>query len=190
MRAADLTGLDGQDVVVTEKLDGENTTLYRDGLHARSLDSAHHPSRAWLKALHARIAARIPEGYRVCGENVFARHSIAYRALESWFYAFSVWDGDGRCLDWDATTRFAGDLGVPLPAALFRGSRRIGCALPDADLDLVVALPGPVGGRSGDGELGRGRRGPDVAVTAPPLQPPTNGGDGQAKMASRFRSIQ
>jgi hypothetical protein len=70
------------------------------------------------------------------------------------------------------------------------GSRRIGCALPDADLDLVVALPGPVGGRSGDGELGRGRRGPDVAVTAPPLQPPTNGGDGQAKMASRFRSIQ
>lgn len=36
-------------VVITEKMDGENTTLYRDGLHARSLDSRHHPSRNWVK---------------------------------------------------------------------------------------------------------------------------------------------
>jgi predicted kinase len=121
VRAVDLAGLEGQEVVVTEKLDGENTTLYRDGLHARSLDSAHHPSRAWLKALHARIASRIPDGLRVCGENVFARHSIAYDSLESFFYAFSVWDRGDRCLDWDATERLARALGAPLPPVLFRG---------------------------------------------------------------------
>jgi hypothetical protein len=44
-----------QDVVVTEKRDGENTTLYRDYLHARSLDSSSHVSRNWLKCFHAEI---------------------------------------------------------------------------------------------------------------------------------------
>jgi len=122
VRAADLSGLEGQEIVVTEKLDGENTTVYRDGLHARSLDSAHHPSRAWVKALHGRIAPRIPPGWRVSGENLYARHSIAYDALESWFYAFSVWTEEDRCLDWDATVRFARRLGVPVPPVLWRGT--------------------------------------------------------------------
>lgn len=122
VRAADPSGLLGEEVVVTEKLDGENTTLYRDGLHARSLDSAHHPSRAWLKALHARVAGRIPPGFRVSGENVHARHAIAYEGLDSFFYAFSVWDPSDRCLDWDATERFARHLGVPTPRVLWRGA--------------------------------------------------------------------
>ncbi|MFF5212878.1 RNA ligase family protein [Streptosporangium sp. NPDC000396] len=120
MRAGDLSGLVGREVVVTEKLDGENTTLYSDGLHARSLDSAHHPSRAWVKALQGRIASAIPRGWRVCGENLYARHSIEYRDLESWFYGFSVWDGD-RCLDWDRTVRFTRRLGIPVPPVLWRG---------------------------------------------------------------------
>jgi hypothetical protein len=120
VRAESLAGLRGREVVVTEKLDGENTTLYADGLHARSLDSAHHPSRAWVKALQGRVGYAIPAGWRVCGENVFARHSIAYGELASFFYAFSVWDGD-RCLDWDATVRFTRRLGVPVPPVLWRG---------------------------------------------------------------------
>lgn len=120
VRAGNLAGLAGREVVVTEKLDGENTTLYADGLHARSPDSAHHPSRAWVKALHGRIARLIPPGWRVCGENMYARHSIPYADLESWFYAFSVWDGD-HCLDWDSTVRFARRLGVPVPRVLWRG---------------------------------------------------------------------
>nr|WSX72898.1 AAA family ATPase [Streptomyces sp. NBC_00899]WSX81034.1 AAA family ATPase [Streptomyces sp. NBC_00899] len=121
VRAGGLAGLHGREVVVTEKLDGENTTLYADGLHARSLDSAHHPSRTWVKALQGRVGPRIPVGWRVCGENVHARHSIAYDDLESWFYGFSVWDADGRCLDWDPTVRFLRRLGVPVPRVLWRG---------------------------------------------------------------------
>lgn len=120
VRVGDLSGLRGREVVVTEKLDGENTTLYRDGLHARSLDSAHHPSRTWVKALQGRIGSGIPEGWRVCGENVFARHSLAYENLLGFFYGFSVWDGD-RCLDWDHTVRFLRRLGVPTPPVLWRG---------------------------------------------------------------------
>ncbi|MFC9324462.1 RNA ligase family protein [Kitasatospora sp. NPDC057015] len=121
VRAGDLSGLRGREVVVTEKLDGENTTLYADGLHARSLDSGHHPSRTWVKALQGRIGPRIGPGRRICGENMFARHSIPYRDLESWFYGFSVWDG-GQCLDWDTTVRLLRALGVPAPPVLWRGT--------------------------------------------------------------------
>ncbi|MYQ78103.1 MULTISPECIES: RNA ligase family protein [unclassified Streptomyces] len=120
VRMTDLAALAGTEVVVTEKLDGENTTLYADGLHARSLDSAHHPSRTWVKALQARVGARIPQGWRICGENMFARHSLAYDALESHFYGFSVWDGD-RCLGWDRTVEFLRSLGIPAPPVLWRG---------------------------------------------------------------------
>ncbi|CAM5298830.1 RNA ligase domain-containing protein OS=Streptomyces aurantiogriseus OX=66870 GN=GCM10010251_68040 PE=4 SV=1 [Streptomyces aurantiogriseus] len=121
MRAGSLSGFVGREIVVTEKLDGENTTLYADGLHARSVDSAHHPSRAWVKALQGRVGARIPAGWRVCGENMYARHSIPYDALEGYFYGFSVWDEHDRCLGWDATVRFLRGLGVPVPPVLWRG---------------------------------------------------------------------
>ncbi|MEO3854669.1 RNA ligase family protein [Acrocarpospora sp. B8E8] len=120
VRIPRLTGFEGREIVVTEKLDGENTTMYSDGLHARSLDSAHHPSRTWIKSLHARIARSIPPGWRICGENLFARHSIPYQGLESWFYAFSVWNGN-QCLDWDQTVRFTRKLGIPVPRVLWRG---------------------------------------------------------------------
>ncbi|MCP2310979.1 RNA ligase family protein [Kitasatospora paracochleata] len=122
VRSGGLDGLRGREVVVTEKLDGENTTLYRDGLHARSLDSGHHPARAWVKGLQGRIGPLAPAGWRVCGENMFARHSIAYRELDSWFYGFSVWDATDRCLGWDDTVRFLRRLGVPAPRVLWRGT--------------------------------------------------------------------
>ncbi|MFH9348014.1 RNA ligase family protein [Kitasatospora sp. NPDC017646] len=121
VRTGDLSGLAGAEVVVTEKLDGENTTLYADGLHARSLDSAHHPSRAWVKGLQSRVGPRIPAGWRVCGENLFARHSIPYADLDSWFHGFSVWTDRDRCLDWDDTVRFLRRLGIPTPRVLWRG---------------------------------------------------------------------
>ncbi|MFJ3529216.1 RNA ligase family protein [Streptomyces sp. NPDC090132] len=116
----DLAGFTGSEVVVTEKMDGENTTLYADGLHARSLDSAHHPSRARVKALQGRVGPRIPAGWRICGENVFARHSIPYDDLAGHFYGFSVWDGD-TCLGWDRTVAFLHGLGIPAPPVLWRG---------------------------------------------------------------------
>lgn len=84
----------GKVVVVTEKMDGENSTLYRDGYHARSVDSRHHPSRDWLINLWAnRVSYQIDPWIRICGENMYAQHSIRYENLESYFLAFSVWDG-------------------------------------------------------------------------------------------------
>ena len=111
----------GEEVVVTVKMDGENTSLYRDGYHARSLDSRHHPSRDWLKAFHATFAHDIPDGWRLCGENLYARHSLAYDALPSYFMGFSVWDDKNVALSWDDTLEFFELLGVVPVPVLYRG---------------------------------------------------------------------
>lgn len=121
VRIVDLAGFEGRRVVVTEKLDGENTSLYRDGMHARSIDSRHHPSRDWVKGLQARIGYEIPDGWRLCGENMYARHSVAYDDLESFFYLFSVWNGRDECLSWEETVTWAELLELPTPPVLFQG---------------------------------------------------------------------
>lgn len=111
----------GQRVIITEKMDGENTSLYRDGLHARSLDSRHHPSRNWVKSLHGQIAHLIPAGWRICGENLYARHSLAYSNLQSYFYGFSIWNEQNTCLDWQQTLDWFARLGLSSPPVLFDG---------------------------------------------------------------------
>ena len=108
-------------VVITEKLDGENTTLYPNYIHARSLDSRHHPSRAWVKALQASIGCDIPPGWRICGENLYARHSIAYKNLASYFYLFSIWNQDNYCLSWTETQEWAEIWGLELPPVMYQG---------------------------------------------------------------------
>lgn len=90
-------------VIVTEKMDGENTSLYSNYIHARSIDSKNHESRNWVKGFWSRISADIPEGWRVCGENVYAKHSIHYSDLPSYFMGFSIWNKENICLSWDET---------------------------------------------------------------------------------------
>lgn len=108
-------------VVVTVKMDGENSTLYKDYLHARSLNYEPHPSRGSLKALHASIAHDIPQGWRVCGENLYAKHSIAYSRLESHFQVFSIWDDRNVCLSWEETLEWASLLGLATVPTLYVG---------------------------------------------------------------------
>jgi len=115
------TEFHGVDIVMTEKLDGECTTMYRNYLHARSLDYSPHPSRDRLRALHASIAHDIPEGWRICGENVYAVHSIEYEALPSHFLVFSVWNDKNECLPWDETVYWADLLGLATVPVLARG---------------------------------------------------------------------
>jgi len=113
---SNLAAFVGARVIVTEKMDGENTSLYRDHFHARSIDSQHHPSRNWCKNFWAQMAHNIPEGWRVCGENLYAKHSIAYQALESFFNGFSVFNEYNKCLSWDDTVEWFELLGIqPVP---------------------------------------------------------------------------
>lgn len=112
---------EGQEVVVTEKMDGENTTLYCDYSHARSVSSSSDATRHWVKNFHAGFAGDIPDGWRLCGENLFAKHSIFYDNLCSYFMLFSVWDDRNICLSWDETVIWADLLGIKMVPVLYRG---------------------------------------------------------------------
>lgn len=113
--------LNQPDLVVTEKMDGENTSMYREHIHARSVDGRNHPSRHWVKQHWASIAHMIPPGWRICGENLYAKHSIAYDRLPSYFLGFSVWDDRNYCLNWDTTLLWFDALSITPVPVLDRG---------------------------------------------------------------------
>lgn len=116
----------GQEIQVSLKLDGENTTLYHDNyLHARSIDSKTNWTRNFAKSIHSTLVATqsIPEGFRLCCENVFAKHSIYYPDgyLDGYLYLLSMWDDKNRCLSVDETDEYAELLDLPRPKELYRG---------------------------------------------------------------------
>ncbi|WP_246551674.1 RNA ligase family protein [Miltoncostaea oceani] len=117
----DTSHLDGREIVASLKLDGEATSLYREHFHARSLESSTHPSQSWLRSFHAAIAHEIPEGWRICGENLFARHSIAYDGLPSYFFVYSIWDERNQALPVDQTIEWCDLLGLQMVPTFYRG---------------------------------------------------------------------
>lgn len=132
----------GQEVVVTEKLDGENTTLYHDYMHARSIDSRHNFTRDWVKKMHSIMRHEIPEDWRFCGENMWAEHSIQYQDgdLEGYFYLFAVYDDSNTLLSYDEMKAYAEMLDLPMPKVLYRGiydEKSINKILNDMDTSKV-----------------------------------------------------
>lgn len=111
----------GREVVVTEKMDGENSSLYPNGhIHARSMDSVITHWRTWLKAWWNERCFKLHESLRVCGEDLYAYHSIKYDNLVTYFRGFSVWEGP-RCLDWDDTLLWFEELDVRPVRTIYRG---------------------------------------------------------------------
>lgn len=117
----DLSAFEGERIIVTLKRDGENTSMYTDKIHARSLDSRGGEDRAWVKALWARIAHDLPANWRVVGENLWAKHSIAYDDLTSYFEGISIWNERNRCLGADETREYFDLLGITPVPVLYDG---------------------------------------------------------------------
>lgn len=113
----------GMEVVVTEKKDGENTTVYANGdCHARSLDGFGKPWQTWLLRFVQSWCYEMPDSYRVCGEDLYARHSIAYRfknAVE-YFQVFGVYN-DEICLSWDDVETFCFCYNLVTVPVIYRG---------------------------------------------------------------------
>lgn len=116
-----LSQFENRTVIITEKLDGENTSMYFDHIHARSIDSKNHESRNWVKNYWGSISNQIPVGWRICGENMFAKHSIKYENLDSYFYGFSIWDDKNVCLSWQDTIEIFNQLKIVSVPVLYLG---------------------------------------------------------------------
>ena len=113
---------DNKEVVVSLKMDGECTTIYNNFSHARSLDSKiDSEDRRWIESFREfKIKGNIPEEYRICGENLFYRHTCQYDDLEDMFYTFSIWDGD-NCLSWEETINWCFLLGIKHVPVIYQG---------------------------------------------------------------------
>lgn len=93
-------------LVITEKLDGENTCFKKEGLFARShVAPTEHP---WSKPLIQRweLIKNDLGSIQLFGENMYGVHSIAYSQLESFFYVFGVREGD-TWLSWEEVKFYA-----------------------------------------------------------------------------------
>lgn len=93
-------------LIVTEKMDGENISLYNDKIHARSEDSKFHPSRSFIINLHSQIKHEIPKDLQIVGEYLYAIHSIEYDHLtsKSLFQVFCIFNlKENIVLSWNDT---------------------------------------------------------------------------------------
>ncbi len=79
-------------------------------------------SRPQLGGKPARqVGWKIPPGWRVCGENLYARHSIHYHHLPAWFLVFSVWNEQNVCLSWAETVEWAALLELQTVPVMYAG---------------------------------------------------------------------
>lgn len=120
----DIENFKNREIVITEKMDGENTTIAKEFTHARSINSGYHQSRSWVKRIHGSISHKIPENMRIHGENLLAVHSIPYRKLPSYFLVFGI-SVDDVMLSWDETENISKSLGLYTVPVLYKGDSGI-----------------------------------------------------------------
>lgn len=114
----------GKEIVITEKLDGENNAITHYDVFARSHGA---PTRsAWSRNLWDKdgilwdIKDKIAEYETVYGENLFGEHSIKYDKLTNYWHIFAVTDGE--CwYSWDYVCIIADILKQPHVPELWRG---------------------------------------------------------------------
>jgi hypothetical protein len=95
-----------EELVLTEKLDGENTCLKAAGVYARSHAAVTH--NPWAKnawTIWERIGHQLQE-LEIFGENLYGIHSIVYERLPTHFFVFAIRDGT-RWLSWDEVVFYA-----------------------------------------------------------------------------------
>ncbi|GAB4028911.1 RNA ligase family protein [Spirosoma gilvum] len=115
--ASDLTTIN--ELIHTEKLDGENNCLSRYGVFARS--HAAPTTSPWTSALRQRweLIRHDLGTLEIFGENLFAIHSIQYERLEDHFFVFAVREHD-VWLSWEETQFYARLLDFPTVPELGR----------------------------------------------------------------------
>lgn len=117
----DLSAFYDKQIIVTTKMDGSNITMYNDIIHGRSFNQRSHPISGRVKALWSNFQADIPEGWRICGEDLYNTHSIEYDNLTSYLYGYSIWNEKNDCLSWNDTIEFFELLGIQSVEVLYDG---------------------------------------------------------------------
>jgi hypothetical protein len=111
----------GIDIVITEKLDGSNSSITNKGVYARShSDFSKNPWDKQMWNIWERIKNDLSDGVYLFGENMEGIHSIEYTNLDSYFYIFGVRDNN-IFISWDEVEEYSYLLDIPTVPVLFRG---------------------------------------------------------------------
>lgn len=106
---------EGKQVIITEKMDGANACLTSEKVYARS-HSAEATGEQWdfLKKQHREeLMHKIPDNLAIFGEYLYARHSIKYDSLPSYFIVFGIYDdSEDEWLSWVDTEVVADKLSL------------------------------------------------------------------------------
>ena len=128
------------EVVHTEKLDGENTCLNQYGVFARSHTApTRHPWAGYLKEKWNVIKRDLGD-LEFFGENLYAIHSIKYEKLEHHFYVFGIREGD-KWLSWEETKFYASMLDFPLVPEIKKVSAQVSKATFEEDCLSIIKNP-------------------------------------------------
>jgi hypothetical protein len=133
------------DIVITEKLDGENCGMTRGGVYARS--HAAFTTSPWsreVRQIHSLIKNSIDEDVFLFGENMEGIHSIEYTNLESYFYLFGVRDNN-IWIPWESVEEYAYLLDIPTVPVLFKGAIKTEKELRET-VENIVKQPSSLGG--------------------------------------------
>ena len=117
-----IDSLIGIRIIISEKIDGENTGMNNDGVYARS--HATFTTSTWsreVRQIHnQKVNGNLEEGVYIFGENMEGIHSINYTDMSSYFYIFGVRDND-TWLSWDKVEEYSYLLDIPIVPVLFDG---------------------------------------------------------------------
>lgn len=141
-----IDNLIGIDIIITEKLDGENCGMINDGIYARS--HATFTTSAWsreVRQIHdIKVRGQLDDNVYLFGENMEGVHSIEYSNLKSYFYLFGVRDNN-IWIPWQSVEEYAYLLDLELVPVLFKGKVNSEKELKDLVNDLV-SKPSDLGG--------------------------------------------
>jgi len=121
-------GWAGVEIVITEKMDGENSSFSKYDVFSRSHSV---PTRTpWSRNLWEndgllwKIKDKIGENEWIYGENLFGEHSIHYDKLPEYFFMFAarhMGENNDYWYSWDDVIMTAEILGVHTVPVLWRG---------------------------------------------------------------------
>ena len=116
----------GKEIVLTEKLDGENSCLCQKGVFARSHGA--ETRSPWSinlggdDGLYWKVKGLIDDDLLIFGENLYGEHSIHYEKLRDYFHVFACYnETTDKWWSWDDVKFVSKVLGVPHVPTLWRG---------------------------------------------------------------------
>lgn len=103
-------------LVLSEKLDGENQSVYRSGVYARSHSAP--TTNPWSRnmtengGIYDQVKNMLGEDEGIYGENLYGVHSIEYNKLPSYYFVFAVRNSE-KWYSWKEVEEMASILNLP-----------------------------------------------------------------------------